>query len=469
MRRLGLVVVDEEQDGSYKQQEPAPRYNARDAAIVLAGLHGGGEERGLHGVEKAEGGNGRMDNKRGGGAKVILSSATPSLETWVNSGAGNGGTGGAKYGFAELAERYGGTPKPGVIISDTRRALRRGERKLHFNKELSDRIATALERGGQVLIFHNYWSFGTEKIADELATLFPSARIGRLDDTVAGSERAFGRIIGAFERGETDILVGTRMATKGLDFAGVSLVGILNADNLVNNPDFRASERAYQLIVQAAGRAGRSGNGDNDHNNGNNGRNELAGAHRPDPSLRSVSSNNTHGGNARSEVVIQTVSPESHLIGQAATGDFRAVARELLAERAAYGYPPYSRLVSIVLRHADREVLDAAALRFGEILREMFSAAGAAAHTATSIDLLGPVPPATERVRGEYALMFLLKVPRGGKAGGGSGHAKNGNVAPLRSALPMSEVRETLRAATRTLLTDRTFRAVSIEPNVDPQ
>jgi primosomal protein N' (replication factor Y) len=247
----------------------------------------------------------------------------------------------------------------------------------------------------------------------------------------------------------------------------VSLVGILNADNLVNNPDFRASERAYQLIVQAAGRSGRSGNG----------RGDLAGASPPDLSLRSVSSDSgelcyaesysdgnkgdgveagggLRGGGTSAEVVVQTVSPESRLIGLAAAGEFREMARELLTERAAYGYPPYSRLVSVVLRHADREVLEAAAGRFGEILREMFSAAGAA-----DIDLLGPVPPATERVKGEYALLFLLKVPRGGK-----GIDRQNGV-----SLPMSEVRETLRAATQMLLTDRTFRAVSIEPNVDPQ
>lgn len=424
MRRPGLIVVDEEQDSSYKQQDPAPRYNARDVAVVLARLHGGG-------------------------AKVILASATPSLETWMNAGAG-------RYGLVELSERWGGTRPPEIVISDTLRALKRGERRSHFNKELSDRIAGALGRGEQVILFQNRRGiapyvecadcgrvprcshcgipmtahrsalrchycgaseplpqvcpgcgstnistrgFGTEKIEQQLARLFPSARIARLDRDSAGSEAAYNRIISDFEHGATDILVGTQMVTKGLDFAGVSLVGILNADNLVNHPDFRASERAWQLIAQVAGRAGRR--------------------------------------DRRGEVVIQTAAPHSRLIWQAANGDFRAMAAEMLPERAMYGYPPYSRLVSVVLRHASREVLDAAAARFGELLRPRFGEL-----------LLGPQPPVVERIKGEYALVFLLKVPRG---------------------RPASEVREALRTATRQLLADPAFRKVTVTPNPDPQ
>jgi primosomal protein N' (replication factor Y) len=413
-RKLGLVVVDEEQDASYKQQDPAPRYNARDTAIVLAQLHG---------------------------ARVMLSSATPSLETWINcsggGGAGGSGTGGGKYGFVELSERYGGGCAPDVIVSDTLRAIRRGERKMHFNKDLLDRIEATLAHGRQVLVFHNYRSFGTDKIAEELAGLFPEARIGRLDESVAGSETAFERILGAFERGETDILVGTGMAVKGLDFAGVSLVGILNADNLTNNPDFRASERAYQLIAQAAGRTGRHGGG------GGNGRGETAGASRPD-----LSSLSGGGGGVRGEVVIQTVTPESRIARQAAAGDFRVMAGEMLAERAAYGYPPYSRLVQVMLRHAVHETLAAAAERFGELLRPDFGE-----------QLLGPVQPVPERVKGEYALVFLLKVSRGG----------NPSRPAPSAALPMSEVRGMLKTAIRTLLAEAAFRAVSVEPNIDPQ
>lgn len=420
--RLGLVVVDEEQDSGYKQQDPAPRYNARDSAIVLAGLHG---------------------------ARVILASATPSLETWTNA------TGG-KYGLVELTERWGGTLPPNVIISDTIRAVKRGERRSHFNKELLDRIKDTLRCGRQVILFQNRRGiapfiectdcghvpkcghcgipmsvhrgelqchycgaatpltslcpscggmnlttrgFGTEKVEEELARIFPDARIARLDRDSAGSERAYNRIIGDFEHGATDILVGTQMVTKGLDFAGVSLVGILNADNLVNHPDFRASERAWSLMAQVAGRAGRR--------------------------------------TQRGEVVIQTSSPESHLIARAAAGDYRAMADELLAERAMYGYPPYSRLVSVMLRHADGDILKTAATRFGALLRPAFGER-----------LLGPQPPVVEKIKGEYALLFLLKVPRG-KA--------------------MSAVRKTLQTATATLLADPALRKTSVTVNVDPQ
>jgi primosomal protein N' (replication factor Y) len=419
--RLGLVVVDEEQDASYKQEDPAPRYNARDAAMILA---------------------------RGGGAHVILASATPSLETWANA------TGG-KYGLVELTERWGGSLPPSVTISDTIRAVKRGERKSHFNKELLDRIGQVLGRGEQVILFQNRRGvapfiectdcghvprcghcaipmsvhrgtlrchycgaskplpslcpscgsmnlvtrgFGTEKIEEELARLFPSARIARLDRDSAASESAFRRIIGDFEARATDILVGTQMVTKGLDFDGVSLVGVLNADNLVNHPDFRASERAYSLIAQVAGRAGRR--------------------------------------EQRGEVVIQTASPESRLIAQAAAGDYRAMAAEMLAERAAYGYPPYSRLVSVMLRHADREILDAAAARLGSMLRPVFGDR-----------LLGPQPPVTEKVKGEYALLFLLKVPR---------------------TESMSSVRESLHSASAALLADPANRRVTLSFNADP-
>ncbi len=420
--RLGLVVVDEEQDPSYKQQDPAPRYNARDAAIVLAGLSG---------------------------AKVILSSATPSLETWANAESG-------KYGLVELSERWGGTLPPVTVISDTIRAAKRGERRSHFNKELLDRTKNALGRGEQVILFQNRRGlapfvectdcghvprcthcgipmtihrsslrchycgesrpvpslcpacggmnlstrgFGTEKIEEELARLFPEARIARLDADSATSQRAYRRVIDDFEAGATDILVGTQMVTKGLDFAGVSLVGVLNADNLVNHPDFRASERAYSLIAQVAGRAGRR--------------------------------------NTRGEVVIQTAAPESRLIAQAAAGDYRAMAAELLAERAAWGYPPHSRLVSVMLRHVDRGVLDAAASRLGALLRPEFGER-----------LLGPQPPVVEKIKGEFALVFLVKVPR---------------------SQSMSTACAALQNAIDALLADPALRRTSVTVNVDPQ
>ncbi len=422
MKHLGLIVVDEEQDSSYKQQDPAPRYNARDTAVVLACLHN---------------------------ARVILASATPSLETWANTVSG-------KYGLVTLSERFGEAPAPEVIISDTIRAAKRGERKSHFNKELLDRIGQTLQRNEQVILFQNRrgiapyiectdcgsvpqcshcgipmtvhrstlrchycgahsplpslcpkcgsmnittQGFGTEKIEEELARLFPAARISRLDRDSAGSETAYNRIINDFEHGATDILVGTQMVTKGLDFAGVSLVGILNADNLLNHPDFRASERAYQLIAQVAGRAGRR--------------------------------------DKRGEVVIQTADPGNRIINQAAAGDFHGMAAETLAERASFQYPPYTRLVSVMLRHPDRDTLYAAARRYGDILRPVFRDR-----------LLGPQSPVVEKIKGEYALVYLFKIPRN---------------------KPMSEIRETLANAVNVLRADPQFRRVTVTPNIDPQ
>jgi primosomal protein N' (replication factor Y) len=420
--KLGLVVVDEEQDPSYKQHDPAPRYNARDAAIVLAGRSG---------------------------AKVILSSATPSLETWANALSG-------RYSLVELPERWGGTLPPKVIISDTIRAVKRGERRSHFNKELLDRMGGALGRGEQIILFQNRRGlapfvecadcghvprcghcgipftvhrgslrchycgaakpmpsvcpscgsmnlssrgFGTEKIEQELARLFPEARIARLDADSTSSQRAYRRVIDDFEAGATDILVGTQMVTKGLDFAGVSLVGVLNADNLVNHPDFRASERAYQLIAQVVGRAGRRG--------------------------------------VQGEVVIQTATPESPLIAQAAAGDYRAMASGQLAERAAWGYPPHSRLISVMLRHADRSTLSSAASRFAELLRPTFGER-----------VLGPQPPVVEKIKGLFALVFLVKVPR---------------------SQSMSEASAALQSAIDGFLSEPAFRKTSITVNVDPQ
>jgi primosomal protein N' (replication factor Y) len=422
LRNLGLVVVDEEQDASYKQQDPAPRYNARDVAVVLGQIHG---------------------------AQVILSSATPSLESWTNAQWD-------KYGLVYLTERYGDATPPEVVISDTLRSAKRGERKSHFNKELLDRLRTVIERGEQVILFQNRrgiapylecadcgWvpgcahcgipmtvhratlrchycgaseplpsvcpkcgsmkletrGFGTEKIEEELVRLLPTARILRLDRDSAGSEAAYNRIISEFEVGGADILVGTQMVTKGLDFAGVSLVGILNADNLLNHPDFRASERAYQLIAQVAGRAGRR--------------------------------------DRRGEVVIQTASPANPIINQAARGDYEAMATEILAERAVYGYPPYGHLVTVLLRHPDRNVLGAGTEVFAGLVRPSFGDR-----------LLGPQPSTVERIKGEWALVCMVKVPRG---------------------VAMSQVREVLSSAMKTLAADPRFKKITITPNIDPQ
>ncbi len=392
LHRLQLVIVDEEHDPSYKQSEPAPRYNARDCAVLMARLFGG---------------------------HTLLGSATPSLESWINARTG-------KYGSAVLTERYGDARLPRILLSDTLRAARRGERRSRFNKLLLDKIGETLARGEQVMLFQNRrgyapyvtctecgWTarcphcnvtltwhrqserlvchycgytarmpakcpscqvtdvvpmgFGTEQIEQEIATLFPEARVARLDRDNVTSERAFNAIVADFEARRTDILVGTQMITKGFDFAGVSLVGILNADNLLNHPDFRASERAFQLMMQVAGRAGRRAEG--------------------------------------GEVVIQTAEPTHPLLQQVVRGDYAAMAAEQLADRQTFFYPPYARLIALTLRHRDAQLLRRAAAQLADRLRARFGRR-----------LLGPMAPPVDRIRGEYLVNLLLKIESGASA-----------------------------------------------------
>ena len=383
-KKLGLVVVDEEHDSSYKQTEPNPRYNGRDAAIMLAALHD---------------------------AKVVLGSATPSLESFANHLSG-------KFAYTRLSERYGGVEMPDITISDTVRNVKRNERKLHFNKELLDGIAERLENNEQVILFQNRrgyspymecpscgWSarcphcnvtlsahqqkgrmvchycgynepiqrycpncktselrpmgFGTERVEEAVAELFPEARVLRLDGDTATSSSAYNRIIGAFARHEADILVGTQIVSKGLDFADVTLIGILNGDNLLASPDFRAEERAWQLIMQVAGRSGRR--------------------------------------DKRGEVIIQTAEP-THPI-YATIGDYDKVASKLLAERKQFGYPPFVRIVKIAMRSANQKQLIEASLQLGEQLRNRFGRR-----------VLGPVTPLIDRMRGEWRVELMLKI-----------------------------------------------------------
>ena len=205
--------------------------------------------------------------------------------------------------------------------------------------------------------------FGTEKIEEELAGFFPEASVGRLDADTTRSNRAYGRIVGAFERGETDILIGTQMITKGFDFGGVSLVGILNADNMLNFPDFRAGERAFQIMTQVGGRAGRRAE--------------------------------------RGTVVIQTAQPSHPVIVQARDGDYEAMVRSQLSEREAFFYPPYCRLIAVVFRHRDKALLHRAGEAFGRRARETFGRR-----------LLGPEPPPVDRIRGQFLIRFILKIER---------------------------------------------------------
>ncbi|WP_347281864.1 primosomal protein N' [uncultured Alistipes sp.] len=424
LARLQLIIVDEEHDASYKQAEPAPRYHARDCAVMMARIFGG---------------------------RTLLGSATPSLETWLHASGG-------KYGRATLSERYGDARMPEIIVSDTLRAARRGERHAHFNKLLLDKIGETLGRGEQIMLFQNRrgfspyvectecgWTarcpdcnvtltyhkaggrlvchycghsepvpakcpsckvtdvvpmgFGTEKIEEEIARIFPEARVARLDRDTVTSERAFSAIVAAFARRETDILVGTQMITKGFDFEGVALVGILNADNMLNNPDFRAGERAFQLMMQVAGRAGRRAQG--------------------------------------GEVVIQTAEPGHPVVRQVVEGDFGAMARMQLADREAFFYPPYARLTTLTLRHRDLQLLRRGAAHLAAGLRRRFGRR-----------LLGPMAPPVDRIRGEYLLGLLLKIESGASS---------------------ARARELLGAELQAFAQHPEFRHIAVIPNVDPQ
>ena len=424
LHHLQLVVVDEEHDSSYKQSDTAPRYQGRDVAIMLASLYG---------------------------ARTVLGSATPSLESYANAQWG-------KYGYSLLAERYGGAATPHIIISDTMRSLKRGERRTHFNQVLINSISDALSRGEQTMLFQNRrgfapfvqcrgcgWTprcpncnvtltehrssgrmechycgytaavpkscpqcetvdlkpmgFGTERVEEAISALFPDARVARLDRDTVTSESAYNRIIHAFESGQTDILVGTQMITKGFDFGRVAVVGVLNADNLLFSPDFRASERAFALMTQVAGRAGRRQN--------------------------------------EGVVIVQTSEPENQVIGWVARGDYQAMARSELADRHLFFYPPYARLVQFTLLSTDVQTLRRGVGEFAELLREKFGRRVA-----------GPVAPPVDRIRGEYLLRLLLKIENG------------------RS---MARARELLREVIAQLQSKAEFKQIKIVIDVDPQ
>ena len=424
LRNLGLVVVDEEHDSSYKQSDTAPRYNGRDSATMLASIHG---------------------------AKTLLCSATPALESYANAQWG-------KYGYTQLTERFGEARPPRIILSETMRSIKRGERKAHFNHTLLRAISEALERKEQVMLFQNRrgfspylsckecgWTlrcpncnvtltmhrqknrmechycghtqeiprscpqcrkadlstmgFGTERVEEAIAELFPEARVARLDRDTSTSMSAYNRIIKEFESGQTDILVGTQMITKGFDFGRVSVVGILNADNMISSPDFRASERAFQLMTQVAGRAGRR---------------EQEGV-----------------------VIVQTSEPDNPVIQWVLQSNYEAMARSELQERHAFSYPPYSRIIQFTLREANPRLLLQGATHFAEALRVRFGRR-----------VIGPVAPPIDRVRGIYALRIMIKIESG------------------RS---MSRARELIREELKKLESTKEFKPISIAIDVDPQ
>ncbi|HEX8515565.1 MAG TPA: primosomal protein N' [Bacteroidia bacterium] len=389
---LGLVIVDEEHDTSFKQYDPAPRYNARDAAIYLSHIHK---------------------------AKTLLGSATPSLESYFNAQDG-------KYGFAEITKRFGGVQMPEILVADVKEALKRKEMKSHFSPLLLDTITLALDKKEQVILFQNRrgfapqlecnmcaWvpqctncdvsltyhkisnqlrchycgysakppskcsacgdanlrmkGFGTEKIEEELAIFYPKARIARMDLDTTRSKFAHQHIIQDFEEGKIDILVGTQMVTKGLDFDNVSMVGILNSDSMLNFPDFRSFERSFQLMSQVSGRAGRKAK--------------------------------------RGKVIIQSQNPEHSIIKEVIANDYLSMYTNQLLDRKNFNYPPYYRLIEITLVNRDLNMVNASAKYLADELKQHFGNR-----------VLGPEFPLVSRIRNLYHKNILLKIERDASA-----------------------------------------------------
>lgn len=385
---LGLIIVDEEHDRSFKQQDPAPRYEARDTAVVLAGIHK---------------------------AKVLLGSATPSLESIENAMSG-------KYGFSELKKRYGGVEMPEIQVVDISEEYRKKRMKYSFSPALYKEMSEKLDSGEQIIIFQNRRGYapliicnncssspvcvncdvaltyhkgiqslichycgykigmtincrscengsykdmgkGTEKIEEELKELFPDAILARFDLDSTRRKNAFQNLIDKFERGEIDVLIGTQMVTKGLDFENVGLVGIINADNLLRFPDFRSFERTFQMLTQVAGRSGRK--------------------------------------NKRGKVIIQTFDPLHPVIDFVTNSDYKGFVSNELEERMTFRYPPFYRIIEVKLKHTDRQKLFNSALSFGKALKGIFKE-----------QLLGPEFNYIERVRNQYSMHFILKVSK---------------------------------------------------------
>lgn len=421
--RLGLVIVDEEHETSFKQQDPAPRYHARSAAIMLARMCG---------------------------AKTLLGTATPCLESYHNARTG-------KYGLVELTERYKGIELPEITVVDIKDLQRRKMMHGPFSPQLLAKMREALERGGQVILFQNRRGFapmvecrqcgwvprcqncdvsltlhrnmnqltchycgftyrvplecpacggtelqargyGTEKIEDSVRDMFPEARVARMDLDTTRTHGAYSRIICDFATGRTDILIGTQMIGKGLDFDRVSVVGILNADSMMNYPDFRAYEHAYMMMAQVSGRAGRKGK--------------------------------------RGLVILQTKSPEVPLIGQVVRNDCHALYKDLIAERQAFRYPPYYRLIYVYLKHRSDDVADTAGVEMGSRLRQWFGDR-----------VLGPDKPAVARVKTLHIRKIVLK---------------------LENGIDMRKVRDCLRQTLRLMMDDARYKSLVVYYDVDP-
>ena len=422
--RLGLIIVDEEHETSFKQQDPAPRYHARSTAIMLARMYEG--------------------------AKVLLGTATPSMESYHNACTG-------KYGYVQLTTRYKDVAMPEIRVVDTKDLYHRKMMRGAFSPDLLEAMRTALRNKKQVLLFQNRRGFapmveckvcgwvpkckncdvsltyhrsmnlltchycgytypvpkqcpncestellgrgyGTEKIEDRVRELFPEARIARMDLDTTRSAGAYGRIIDDFSCGRTDILIGTQMITKGLDFSGVTVVGILNADTMLNYPDFRAYEQAFQMLSQVSGRAGRR--------------------------------------DERGLVILQTKSADLPVIQQVVTGDFQTFARDLLEERSMFRYPPFYHLVYVYLRHRNEQLVDSAAIEMASRLRQAFADR-----------VLGPDKPAVARVKTESIRKIVIKLEQG---------------------INLQLARQCMAEARTQLLQDKRYAAMTVFFDVDP-
>ncbi len=387
-KNLGLIIIDEEHESSYKQFDPAPRYHARDTAIMLASIFK---------------------------SKTLLGSATPSLESYYNAQQG-------KYGLVELNHRYNNVMMPDIELVDIKDKQKRKRMQGHFSDRLIEEIKETLELGFQVILFQNrrgfspiiecnscghapqcpncdvsltfhqyrnqlrchycgYNSvmpkscdacgsveldskgFGTEQVEQEAKLLFPDHTVGRMDLDTTRGKYGYEKIITALEQGEIDILVGTQMLTKGLDFRNVKLVGIMNADNMLNFPDFRAHERSYQLMAQVSGRAGRT--------------------------------------EERGKVLIQTYNPYHKILQQVSTNSYFEMFEEQLSERHAFKYPPVFRMIKITLKHKDYQKVDVGADWYARSLRTVFNQ-----------HVLGPEFPPVARIRNQYLKHILVKIPQ---------------------------------------------------------
>lgn len=422
--RLGLVIIDEEHEQSFKQQDPAPRYHARSAAIVLAQMYAG--------------------------AKTLLGTATPSMESYYNAKHG-------KYGFVELSRRYKDIQLPSIEVVDMKDLYRRKMVSGPFSPRLLSAVRGALERGEQAILFQNRRGFapmiecrqcgwvpkcpncdisltyhksmnylschycgytmkvpevcpcceskdirgrgyGTEKIEDEIRSIFPEARIARMDLDTTHTRNAYERLINDFSMGKNNLLIGTQMVTKGLDFGKVSVVGILNADSMLNYPDFRAYEQAFMMMSQVSGRAGRKGK--------------------------------------RGEVILQTKTPGLPVIQYVVHNDYPTFFKELLDERCEFHYPPFYHLVYVYLKHRDENIVNTAGVELGSRLRDIFGAR-----------VLGPDKPAVARVKTLSIRKIVLK---------------------LENGIDYPRVRQYLRGALDAMMKDKRYGALQVYYDVDP-